>query len=436
MGTETAALGGDPRNGDPLATPSPPERPERASVPRRIFRWFVGLIGAAVLALLVMNWVVTPLVLPKTSDAWMNAPLTTIRAESEGDIHIAREVGDVVAIGSLLANTVNAYLNPASVWQLKTEQANLEAELTRATRESELANNLKATSSLELDKYRRALTADLVLALRQADAKIAELTVLLNQSERIVKMTEPLSRIGAVTADDSSRALENETIAQHRLDQGSAEKDSIANQLEAIKTNVYIQRDSPIYLLWYLETQQSVPVAQAKVEETKRRLASVQLELAQADAYVRRLAGGAILSPVAGLVWRRNASSGPVAKGESILEIAEAPAREFIEAQFQESRSTSLYPGARAIVQFSGLQPLAGEVRAVRQPSPTDLDNAYAIRLPRRINQLKVYIHVLGPPQGVALVGRQCKVLIADPAAHPLAGFAWVAVRVFLWIRF
>src|SRR5437867_3528105 len=62
-------------------------------------RVFVGVTGALVLLLLIMNWVVTPLIFPKTTDAWMNAPLTTIRAESEGNLHILRQVGEMVPKG-------------------------------------------------------------------------------------------------------------------------------------------------------------------------------------------------------------------------------------------------------------------------------------------------------------------------------------------------
>ena len=81
----------------------------------------------------------------------------------------------------------------------------------------------------------------------------------------------------------------------------------------------------------------------------------------------------------------------------NLLEIAHTKGQ-FIEALFSESHARSLHPGARAVILFSGLPPFEGTVRAVRRPSPTDHDWTYAIRLPRRLNQLEVFIDLDRPP--------------------------------------
>jgi multidrug resistance efflux pump len=176
--------------------------------------------------------------------------------------------------------------------------------------------------------------------------------------------------------------------------------------------------------------QQSIPQLEAQLREAEERLAATEAELEQIEGHANRLAGSTVRSPYSGVVWRRNASWGPVAKGEPLFEIAQTE-RQFVEALFPESHARSLYPGARAVIVFSGLPPFEGTVRAVRQPSPTDHDFACAIRLPRRLNQLTVLIDFESPPSDASLLGRQCQVLAVGPSnpAH-----AWAA-KLFCFLR-
>jgi multidrug efflux pump subunit AcrA (membrane-fusion protein) len=407
----------------------------------RVLRISASVAGAVLVCFLLVNWLAVPAFVPKTSEAVVNAPITSQRAESEGAIRIAHQVGDTVKKGDILASSANTYLNEAPVWRLKTAKANLEAELARVLADLDIVKRLRDTSRQELDKYRASLMQELTISQKQTEAKIAELTAVRDQSMRLAELNRTLSQDGAGARDTYYRAAEDVAIAERRLEQGRAEKEGIANQLAATARDVFIQRDSPIYLTLYMQFQQSVSATEAKVAETKSRLEAAICELDQADSFERRLAGGAVISPVAGVIWRVNASSGPLAKGEPLFEIAEAQ-HAFIEAQFQESFSASLYPGAKAIINVSGLPPLTGTVRAFRQTSPTDLDNAYAMRLPRRLNQLKVYIDIDRSMLIAPLVGRQCRVLVADRNARPFTAKSpffsltrlaeWLSVKLFV----
>jgi len=55
---------------------------------------------------------------------------------------------------------------------------------------------------------------------------------------------------------------------------------------------------------------------------------------------------------------------------------------------------------------------MTGVVRALRQPGPSDLDTAYAVKLPRQLSQIVAYIDLDRPLTGGSLVGRQCRVLL------------------------
>ena len=174
------------------------------------------------------------------------------------------------------------------------------------------------------------------------------------------------------------RAAEDAIIAERRVEQARAEKAGIANQLDGAAHDVYTQRDSPIFLTLYMQFQQAVASTETKVIETRKRLGATVSELGRVDSFEHKLAAGAVLSPAPGIVWRINSSSSMV-KGETLIEIAESQSA-FIEAQFQEGFSGSLYPGAKALIKVSGHALLLGTVRGFRQTSPTDLDSAYAMR--------------------------------------------------------
>ena len=224
------------------------------------------------------------------------------------------------------------------------------------------------------------------------------------------------------------------------MQQGRAEKDRIANELEAARRNVFIQRDSPIYLLWSLHVQHSVPLIEARIVECEGRLAATK---AEAQDLMSRAQANDIPSPVSGIIWNRNPTSGFIAKGESIVEVAEAPEGEIIEAQFQEIFAEYLVPKKASVaIKVSGVDKVFwGTVEAVRQSNPTEVDNTYAIRLPRRLNQLRVFIKFAPPaddnfkerfPDGIML-GRQCRVLVVRPGFHLLEGVAVQLFSFFGW---
>jgi multidrug resistance efflux pump len=289
------------------------------------------------------------------------------------------------------------------------------AEQRRRCSELETAKQLEQLSSRELEEYRQTLIAVLAASVHETEAKIKELTVAHLQSRRVLERNRRLGNGAAISRDEIDRATEAEALARNRLEQAQACRDRTLIELQAAEERkVFVQRD-PTYLTWYLQARQSIPQIEAQLVETEERLGAMVAQIKQVEEHANRLAGSTIRSPVLGVVWSRNASWGPVAKGEALLEIAQTQ-RQFIEALFPERHAGSLYPGAKAVILFSGLPPFEGSVRAVRQPSPTDHDWAYAIRLPRRLNQLEVLIDFDSPPSDASLLGRQCQVLAAGPS--------------------
>src|SRR5439155_18050960 len=147
-----------------------------------------------------------------------------------------------------------------------------------------------------------------------------------------------LGNSGVISRDECDRADEAEAMAHNRLQQAQASRERIRIELEEAERNVFVQRETPIYLTWHLQVRQSIPQLQAQLLETTERLAAMEAELKQVEMHTDRLAGSTVRSPVSGVVWRRNASWGPVAKGESLLEIAQTKGQ-FIEALFSESHA-------------------------------------------------------------------------------------------------
>ena len=412
-----------------LPTPAKPEKQQRGLV-RRILRFAIGLVGIVLLLVVLVNWALVPVVLPKTSEAWLNAPNIIIRSENEGYAQVQRDVGDTVERGDTIAILSNIGVDPARVARLRAEVAVDKAEQKKRCTDLQLAKRLEQLSRRELEQYRKALITSLQASLAEATAKVQEVAVTHDQSLRVMELNRRLVSSRAVSRDEFDKAAEAEVAAKNRLEQARASRQCIAIELDAAERNVFVQRDSPVYLTWHLQVRLSIPQIEAQLTETEERLAAAEAELKQIEEHTSRLAGSTIRSPISGVVWRRNASWGPVPKGETLLEIAETP-RQFVEAQFPESHAASLFPGARAVILFSGFAPFEGTVRAVRQPSPSDHDWAYAIRLPRKLNQLKVIIDFANPPGDASLLGRQCQVLIADPSG---AAYGW-ASKLFCFLR-
>jgi hypothetical protein len=383
-----------------------------------------------ILLLVFAKWVLIPLVLPMTKDAWPNAPLVVVRAENEGNAQIRPAVGQAVERGETVAILSNRGLDPSRQARLKAELAITKAEQSKRQSELQVAKDLEQLANGELEKYRQALLACLRASLQQTAARIEELTIAHQQSRRVLEMSRRLGKGDAISRDERDRAIEAEAMARDRLHQAEASRDCLLSEQEAAERNVFVQRETPIYLMYHLQLRQSIPKLQAELAETEKRLAATQAELRQIEEHANRLAGSTLCSPVSGVVWRRNTSWGPVAKGEPLVEIAQTRGQ-FVEALFPERYARSLFSGARVVIVFSGLRPFEGTVRAVRQPSPTDHDMASAIRLPRRLNQLEVLIDFDNPPADASLLGRQCQVLAADPSnvAH-----AWAA-KLFCLLR-
>jgi multidrug resistance efflux pump len=376
-----------------------------------------------ILLLVFAKWVLIPVVLPMTNDAWPNAPLIVVRAENEGNAQIRPAVGQAVERGDTIAVLSNRGVDPSRLARLKAELAIANAEQSKRRSELQRAKDLEQLALRELENYRDALLACLRASLQQTDARIQELNVAHQRARRVLETSRRLGKSDAISRDERDRAIESEAMARKTLQQAEASRTRLVSEEEAAERNVFVQRETPIYLTYHLQLRQSIPQLQAELTETEKRLAATQAELSQIEEHANRLAGSTVCSPVPGVVWRRNASWGPVAKGEPLVEIAQTQGQ-FIEALFPERHARSLFAGARVVILFSGLAPFEGTVRAVRQPSPTDHDLASAIRLPRRLNQLEVLIDFDKPPTDASLLGRQCQVLAADPSSR---AHAWAA---------
>jgi len=397
---------------------------------RRTLRLTVGLAGVALLLLVFLRWVVIPTGWPTTSEAWLQAPLVVVRADADGNVELGCQDGDLVEPGAHVATIANANVDPARVSHLKSALASVDAEHAKFCKDLESAQSFDRLSSCELAAYRRTLVAGLKLSLVEAESQIAECVVAHDQAKRVADLNRRAAATGAASEDERLRAIEAESIARTRLERARAVRDRFQVEIEAAEKNVFVQRESPIYLSFQMQGRLSIPQIEANVAHVKERRAAIQAELGQIEEYAKRQAGSIVRTPVGGVVWRRTPGRGSVSKGESLVEVAETR-RMFIEAVFPEGHSQSLTPGVRAVVVFRGLPPFEGRVQAVRQPSPTDQDTAYAIQHPRRLNQLKAVITFEGARPDATLLGRQCSVMIPDSTTY---GHDW-AERLFIALR-
>jgi len=397
---------------------------------RRTVRLGVGLAGAALLVLVFLRWVVIPTGWPTTGEAWLQAPVVAVRTDADGEVELTCREGDVVEPDSPLAAVVNANVDPGRVAHLRSALAGLEAEGAKVGKDLEAARAFDRLSGRELDAYRRTLVAGLKLALLEADAQVVECGVAFEQAKRAEDLQRRAAVAGAASDDERMRAVENEKTAKARLDRAKAARDRVALEIEAAEKNVFVQRESPIYLAWHVQGRLGIPQIEANLAHVHDRRDALRVELDRIEEHAKRQAGGVIRAPVGGVVWRRSPTRGTVSKGESLVEIAETRLM-FVDAVFPEGHAPALAPGSRAVVVFRGLPPFEGRVQAVRHPSPTDQEGAYAIKLPRKMNQVKAVIAFEGARPDAALLGRQCTVMVPDPSTpgHDYAERLFIALR-------
>src|SRR6266851_2606354 len=74
-------------------------RKEQRGRLRCIFRAGAGVLGMLILLLVFAKWVLIPIVLPMTNEAWTNAPVIVVRAENEGNAQVRLDVGQAVGQG-------------------------------------------------------------------------------------------------------------------------------------------------------------------------------------------------------------------------------------------------------------------------------------------------------------------------------------------------
>jgi multidrug efflux pump subunit AcrA (membrane-fusion protein) len=421
----------DPPAGAPVSghEKKPDTKPSVRKRVAQAVRIGVGAVAAIALAAAVANWVVVPHVLPKTTVAIANAPLAVERVSIEGEVRIAVRAGEIVKQGQPLAHITNKRLNKAPGWELHAQKENLEAELIRYNTDLATAVRLRDESRDELDKFRAALTRTLTSSLRQADSKIAEMAAVQGQAARLLALGRALSENGLSTKNDYQKALEDAAISQHRLDQSQFERQTLADQLDGVIHDVYTERDTPIYLTHYLQFKQDVASTEAKVIETRSRLEAAARQLEQTESLEKILDSDEVRSRVAGEVLRVT-NTGDLGRGETVIEIAET-GKAFVEAHFQDSFASSLYPGARALIKVAGMPPFLGSIRSWRRIGPAELDTGNAMKMPHTLNQLDVYIDA-DPGAGLSsLVGRQCRVLVANPDAGISQFPEWAAVKLF-----
>ncbi|MGA2077717.1 MAG: hypothetical protein ABSH52_29870 [Terriglobia bacterium] len=229
---------------------------------RKGARIISGIAGAALVTLLIVNWELVPIFCPKTGEAWMNAPITAVRAPSEGDLRSGRQLGEAVEKGGILATRGNTYLDRTPEWRLETDLENLHAELQRETEEVALLKRLGDTYQQEIEKYRSALMQELSISYHQLDGKVEELTTASQQSNRLVSLYRTLFENEAVSKDTYLQAVETAEMVRSRLAHkhlipGSA---NCANRPQSIK---HLRR-SEGQGFWASESQQAYTPVSAK----------------------------------------------------------------------------------------------------------------------------------------------------------------------------
>jgi multidrug resistance efflux pump len=214
---------------------------------------------------------------------------------------------------------------------------------------------------------------------------------------------------------DLDKATAAVLVTRKNMEKEQAALVKAQGELQAAQQGLFVQKDAPFFQQKLMEMDLRIPQLQAELKEMLESIAAAEKEIEQEKGRVERMGQATASSPVTGVVWKRYGNPGQsVKQNETLYEIADSKTV-FIEALLHQRFLNQIVPGCQATVNFTGGQTLTGKVRTVRTQMPSETEAAFAVNLADHdLKHVRVIIDFDPPVQDPSLIGRHCRVLIAD----------------------
>jgi multidrug resistance efflux pump len=249
------------------------------------------------------------------------------------------------------------------------------------------------------------------------------------REERRLRIATRLFERGFEPRAKLDDAREDTARAEALVEAAQASLDLLQAELAGAESGVFVRSDPRQILQRADQLALRAPQVQAELAEATWSLAAAEAELQAEQQRVGRLEKDRVHSPIAGVIWRRDAAPGqPVRQDENVISIADRR-KVFVEALVHQAFLDSIAPGDCVTVQLTGGPLRAGAVDSVHTPGPAHDEPTLALGLSERdLKSARVLIRFRESLDCDAeLIGRHARVVIESRGCNPL-------LRALLWV--
>ncbi|WP_375173680.1 HlyD family efflux transporter periplasmic adaptor subunit [Pseudooceanicola sp.] len=287
-----------------------------------------------------------------SSDAFINAPLSTVRAPVAGDVSLPdRAPGAIITKGAALFEIENARVDRVRLNDLQLERDLLAAERERYVAERDARQEALRWIQTTAGKYAAARTGELVFQTGEiaSDRDVSRGPDETTAREANGSLVEDKL---APDADDPARFLELSNV----IPDGGAEN---FGDLQAARDVIY--HDGSASAAWNMALRQreakiALALVKADITRAEKQLAAYETRIERELSSVVGLRGDTLYSPVNGVLWQELAANGVnVQRGDPIMDIADC-ASVLVTLSVSETIYNSLSTGDAAM-----FRPLGGD---------------------------------------------------------------------------
>lgn len=282
-----------------------------------------------------------------SSNAFVNAPVVTVRAPVAGDVTIPnRPVGAEVSKDTILFSLNDSRADEVHLDDLLLERAKTQAEIERLTA-------LQTASAARLDEIETQYAAYATDRLRELQLKAGE-----DQTGPVLNLTDPekLDLPLVPQTGEEQVVSRDDTAARFGTVPGSY-SDLLGLQIDAAARRVFLDDSAGAswnFAYWRGAATQDLARVSADLENARAVLAAYDERIDLERVRLIELTGGDITSPATGIVWEQMVGNGVnVQRGDPVMRIADCTSS-VVSLSVSEIVYNRLRTGDAATFRFSG----------------------------------------------------------------------------------
>ncbi len=347
----------------------------------RVLRLFVGLAVVVFAVWVIVGEQITGV----SSDAVVNARLTTVRAPIAGTLDMPRRsFGEIVDENEIIARVTDLRVDEIRLHDLQMEKMFLDAHILAQTMAITATDAEIAALEERASTYQDARNQEIDVRIKRAEERVALLGL---QSVSAVALTEANS----IAASEALEELETLTISRTTIAQNVFLGDSY--------------NDTPVSGQRLFDRKAYRTSLDAALIELQTKAAAIDQRIAQEAVRVALLASADLVAPSEGVVWEVLADNGEtVQRGQDVLRLMKCDSslvtlsvpdniynslRVGQEATFRLDGATDLYNGVITRIAGSGAETIYRNLAVA--PSIKHLERFdVALRVPALRDESKV----------------------------------------------